>query len=94
MYLKLIPPKNERSQLLLLVRLGKLGLWLSMSENPPGHYFNFIYNVLFGKEIGRIILPLNLGGVSVLKKKGYRCEQPLFYRGVLLSIFFSHTIIM
>ena len=29
-----------------------------------------------------------LGGVSVLKKLGYRCEQPLFYTGVLLSIFF------
>ena len=35
-------------------------------------------------------------GVSVLKSQGYRCEQPLFYTGILLSIFFSfsHAIIM
>ena len=45
------------------------------------------------KEIG---LCAQLRGGSVLKSQGYRCEQPLFYRGVLLSIlfFFSHAIIM
>ena len=35
-------------------------------------------------------------GGQCVKKQGYRCEQPLFYTGVLLSIFvfFSHAIIM
>ena len=64
---------------------GEKGIRGSLSlQKLGGHGKEMLFNICFCFSIHNYS---NRGGYCI-KKQGYRCEQPLFYTGVLLSNFF------